>query len=166
MHCLSRQELTGDWDTKNNIEGCNTTTTATHTAPLSIESIKKEQNRAKYFRVQRLISLRIAKAYCTTSHKALCILTSPTPINIKAEDVVTLHNITTGRNNQKYRINKAENSRNWLHPADRVSATTQQKAVRRNCGISSRMAARAKKEGVQGLQYLQGRYSRNNLNSS
>jgi hypothetical protein len=74
-----------------------------------VESIKKECNRAKFVRVQRLISLRIAKAYCTISHEALCILTGLTPINIKVEKVVTLYNITTGRINQKYQIYKAVN---------------------------------------------------------
>jgi hypothetical protein len=86
-----------------------------------IESIKKECNKAKYVRVQRLINLRIAKAYRTISHEALCILTRLNPINIKAEEVVTLYNMTTGRNNQEYQIDKAENQRNWLHPADIVS---------------------------------------------
>jgi hypothetical protein len=32
-----------------------------------------------------------------------------------------LYNITTGRNNQEYQIDKAENPRKWLHPADTVS---------------------------------------------
>jgi hypothetical protein len=74
-------------------------------------------------RVQRIISLRIAKAYRTTSHKALCILTGITPINIKAQEVATRYNITT-KSTQKYQIDKAENPRNWLHPADIVSVDT------------------------------------------
>jgi len=82
------------------------------------DAIKNEYNRAKYFTDQRLISLRIAKAYRTISHEAVCIVTGLTPITIKGEDVATLHNITTGRNNQKYQIDKEENSRSWLHPAD------------------------------------------------
>jgi hypothetical protein len=89
-----------------------------YAAPVSLESIKKEYNKATYVRVQILISLRIAKAYRTISHEAFCILTGLTPINIKAEEVVTLYNITTGRKNQEYQIDKAENPRKWLHPAD------------------------------------------------
>ena len=92
-----------------------------YAAPVWIESIKKESNRTKYVRVQRLISTRIAKAYRTISHEALCILTGLTPINIKAEEFVTLYNIITGRNKQKCQIDKAENPRNWLHPADIAS---------------------------------------------
>jgi len=72
-------------------------------------------------RVQRIISLRIAKAYRTISHETLCILTGITPIHIKVQEVATQYNITPGRSTQKYQIDKAENPRNWLHPADIVS---------------------------------------------
>jgi hypothetical protein len=85
-----------------------------------IESIKKECNKAIYVRVQRHITLRMAKAYCTISHEALCILTGITPINIKAEEIVTMYS-TTGRKNHEQQIDKAENPRNWLHPADIIS---------------------------------------------
>ena len=81
-------------------------------APVWIEAIIKECNRAKYVRVQRLISLRIAKAYRTISHEALCILTGLTPITIKVEEVATLYDTTTGRNNQKYETDTEENPRN------------------------------------------------------
>src|SRR5215510_7297793 len=92
-----------------------------YAAPVWVESIKKECNKAKYVRVQRLISLRIAKAYRTISHEALCILTGLTPIEIKVEEVATLYNITTGRTNQNHHTDKADNPRNWLHPADIAS---------------------------------------------
>jgi len=62
-------------------------------------------------RVQRLISLRTATAYRTISHEALCILTGLTPTNIKAEEIVTLYDMTTGRKNHEYQIDKAENPR-------------------------------------------------------
>ena len=114
-------------------------------------------------RVQRIISL-IAIAYRTIPHEALCILTGITPIHIKAQEVATQYNIT-GRSTQKYQIDKAENPRNWLHPAESAS-TTQKTKERSTGGISSRMVARANKEWYQGLPYLQGRCSRNNLNSS
>jgi hypothetical protein len=92
-----------------------------YAAPVWIESINKECNKAKYVRVQRIISLRIAKAYRTISHEALCILTGITPIHIKAQEVATQYNITTERSTQKYQIDKAEFPSNWLHPANRVS---------------------------------------------
>ena len=54
-------------------------------------------------------------------HEALCILTGLTPIDIKVEEVAKLYNITKGRTNQNHHIDKAENPRNWLHPADIAS---------------------------------------------
>jgi hypothetical protein len=89
-------------------------------ASVWIESMKKKYNRAKYIRVQRIINLRIAKEYHTISHEALCILTGIPPITIKAEEAVALYNIT-GRNIQKYQLDKDESSRDWLHPADTVT---------------------------------------------
>jgi hypothetical protein len=89
-----------------------------HAAPVSIESINKECNKVKYVRVQRIISLRIAKAYRTIPHEALSVLTGIIPIDLKVQEVATQYNITIGRSAQKYQIDKAENPRNWLHPAD------------------------------------------------
>jgi ribonuclease HI len=89
-----------------------------YVAPVWIESMKKQYNKAKYIKVQRLINLRMAKAYRMISHKALCILTGILPINIRAEEAAALYNITTGRIIQKYQRDKEENPRNWLHPAD------------------------------------------------
>jgi hypothetical protein len=87
-----------------------------YAAPVWVESIKKERNRAI-----RLISSRISKAYRTISHKALYILTGLTPINIKVEEVVTVYNITTGRIDQEHQIDKAVNPKNWIHPAVIIS---------------------------------------------
>jgi len=66
----------------------------------------------------KINQLKIAKTYRTISHEALCILTGLTLITIKAEEFVTLCNITTGRKKQKYQIDKEEEQSNWLHLAD------------------------------------------------
>jgi len=92
-----------------------------YAGPVWIECINNECNKVKYVRVQRIISLRIAKSYHTISHKALRILTEITLIHMKVQEVATQYNITTGINTQKYRIDKAETPINWLHPADVVS---------------------------------------------
>jgi hypothetical protein len=60
----------------------------TYGAHVWIDAMKYKHNRQKYIRVQRLINIRMAKAYRTTSSEALCILTGMTPINIKLEEVV------------------------------------------------------------------------------
>ena len=82
-----------------------------YAAPVWVESINKECNRAKFIRVQRLICLRIAKAYRRISQEALCILTGLTPINIKAEEVATLYNITTGEIIRNSRWTEQRNQR-------------------------------------------------------
>jgi hypothetical protein len=43
-------------------------------APVWTEALKYKHNRLKYIRVQRLINIRIAKAYRTMSNEALCIM--------------------------------------------------------------------------------------------
>ena len=55
-----------------------------------------EQRRQKYIRVQRLINIRMAKAYRTMSSEAFCILRGMTPINIKL-DLVKRYNIKNER---------------------------------------------------------------------
>jgi len=54
----------------------------------------------------------MAKACRTISHEALYILTGLIPKNNKAEEIATLYNIATGRNNKNYQIDKEENPRN------------------------------------------------------
>jgi hypothetical protein len=69
----------------------------TYGASVWIDAIKYEHNREKYIRVQRLINVRMTKAYRTTSSEALCMLTGITPLIIKLEEVVKLYNIKKGR---------------------------------------------------------------------
>ena len=47
-------------------------------------------------RVQRLINIRIAKAYHTVSNEALCILTGLTPIAIKIDEASQFYQLTKG----------------------------------------------------------------------
>ena len=47
------------------------------------EAMRFKFNRLKYSRVQRLMNIKIAKAFRTTSSKALCILAGTTPIIIR-----------------------------------------------------------------------------------
>jgi len=52
-------------------------------APVWREAMRFKYNRLKYIRVQRLMNIKIAKAFRTTSSKALCILAGTTPIIIR-----------------------------------------------------------------------------------
>ena len=66
-------------------------------APVWIEAMNHEHNRRKYRRVRRLIDIRMAKAYRTTSSAALCMLTATTPIIIKLEGFVKRYNTKRGK---------------------------------------------------------------------
>jgi hypothetical protein len=69
-------------------------------APVWIEAMKYGYNRQKYITVQRLMNIRMAKAYRTTLSEALCILTRMTPIVIKIEEGVKQYNSTKGKGSQ------------------------------------------------------------------
>ena len=66
---------------------------------------------------QRIINIKIAKAYRTTSNEALCALTGITPIVIKAEEEGKIF-IMRGSNQNE--IDKDEKARDWLRPAELV----------------------------------------------
>ena len=61
-------------------------------APVWIEAMKYQHNWQKLKRV-RLINLRMARAFRTTSGDALCILTGMKPIIIKIEEIVKQHEL-------------------------------------------------------------------------
>jgi len=59
-------------------------------APVWIDAMKYTSNRRKYIRAQRMINLRIPKAFCTTSNEALCIVADTIPILLKIEEAVRI----------------------------------------------------------------------------
>jgi hypothetical protein len=63
-------------------------------APFWIEAFKFDYKKLKYIRVQRIMNIRITKAYRTSS-EALCILAGTSPIIIKTEEEVkqNIHNM-------------------------------------------------------------------------
>jgi hypothetical protein len=63
-------------------------------APVWIEALQYEHNRLKYIRVQRLIIIRIAKAYRKVSNEALCIPTGLIPIDIKIGEAFQFYRLT------------------------------------------------------------------------
>ena len=71
----------------------------------------------KYITVQRLINLRTAKAFRTSS-EALCILTGITPIKIKTEDAVKMYNARITKAVHTQEIYNALAYKDWPHPAD------------------------------------------------
>jgi hypothetical protein len=87
-------------------------------APIWIEAKKYEYNRRKYARVQRLINIRMAKAYRTTSSEALCIVTGKTPITFKPEEAVKKYNVGIRNGGHSQKIDHDVELKNWSHPAD------------------------------------------------
>jgi ribonuclease HI len=92
-------------------------------APVWVQARRYEYNRLKYIRVQRLMNLRIAKAFHTTSSEALCILAGTTPIIIKTEEAVKLYNIIKGKGYKKQIADREVELNNWPHPGDVVKIT-------------------------------------------
>ena len=85
-----------------------------------IDAMKYEHSRQKNIRVQRLINIRMAKAYCTTSSEALCVLKGMTPKIIKTEEAVKQYSIRKRKGSQIHVFDKDMELKDWPHPADAV----------------------------------------------
>jgi len=78
--------------------------------------LKRKHNVAKLKRVQRLINIKIARAYRTASHEALCVLTGITPIQIELRSQAKGYCITRGN----AQIDAPKYYRKWTHPAKTI----------------------------------------------
>ena len=75
---------------------------------------------AKLIRVQRLINIRIAKAYRTVSNEALCVITGLIPINIKIDETAKYYESVKGQGNL---FDREMEVKHWTHPANTVEIT-------------------------------------------
>jgi hypothetical protein len=89
-------------------------------------AMEKKCNETLYSRVQRLMDIKIAKAYRTTSNEALCTLTGITPIEIKAEETANVNRIIGDRKN--HQLDHEIELKDWTHPADTVTVSEQSEA--------------------------------------
>jgi hypothetical protein len=87
-------------------------------APVWIRAMEENRNRTLYSRLKRLMNIKIAKAYHTTSNDALCILTGNATVEIKAEEAANLYRITRDKQNQQ--LDQETEPKDWTHPADTV----------------------------------------------
>jgi len=87
-------------------------------APVWKSVMNKACYKAKIIRIQRLINARIAKAYCTVSNEALCVITGLMPINIKIAETDKFYEITKRKGSQ---YDKEMEVKNWTHPAKFVN---------------------------------------------
>jgi hypothetical protein len=88
-------------------------------APVWIESLQRNSNALKLKQIQRLINISIAKAYRTTSHEALCVLTGITPIMIELENLVQRYHINR-RKGQEVAYDVPKDYSEWPHPAEAI----------------------------------------------
>jgi hypothetical protein len=72
------------------------------------KAIDKVSYKSKLVRVQRLINIRIAKAYHTVSNEAPCLLTGLTPIAIKIDEASQFYQLTKVGQKRKH----------WLIPCE------------------------------------------------
>ena len=80
-------------------------------------------HRKKLIRVQRLINIKVAKAYRTVSNDPLCIITGLTPIHLKIKETAELYKIVRGNRHKNSLIDHDKPPKQWLHPAARFIAT-------------------------------------------
>jgi len=89
-------------------------------AVIWIRAMKKETYKNKVIRVQRLINIKIAKAYRTVSSEALCIITGLTPIHIKIEEAAELYHQINSHMENNEQFDKNKETRYWKHPAESI----------------------------------------------
>jgi len=91
-------------------------------APVWIKATELESYKAKLIRVQRLISVKIAKAYRTVSNEALRMLTGMTPIAIKIEEDAQIYQLTTGNTKgEESQVDSHMEVKHWQHPAETIT---------------------------------------------
>jgi hypothetical protein len=90
-------------------------------APLWNKVIDKGSNKNRLVRVQRLINIKIAKAYRTVSNEALCVLTGLTPITIKIEEVSQYYHIIRSCGKEDTRVETRIGTQYWQHPAKTIT---------------------------------------------
>jgi len=80
--------------------------------------MEKESYKYKLIRVQRLVNIKMAKAYQTVSNEALCLLTGMTPIDIKIEEAAKLYRLTRGSTKDNEQFDRDTDVKHWQHPKE------------------------------------------------
>ena len=73
----------------------------TYGEPIWVEAIWKNRNLTKYKRIQKLMNIKIAKAYRNLSYDASCVIAGVRPIQITIEQKVQTY-MATKINNIQY----------------------------------------------------------------
>jgi hypothetical protein len=96
-------------------------------APVWRKGIDKASYKSNLVRVQRLINIKIAKAYRIVLHEALCVFTAMMPIDLKIEKSARIYQINKGNDKEKTQFDKDMEVRYWQHPADASISSTKKK---------------------------------------
>jgi len=91
------------------------------------KAINEVSYKSKLIRAQRLINIRIAKAYRTVSNEALCILKGLTPIGIKIEKAVQFYEFIRGNTKKEALFDRDMGVKYWHHPAETMAFLTENK---------------------------------------
>jgi hypothetical protein len=75
----------------------------------------------KIITVQRIINIKIAKAYRAVSNEAVCVLTGLTPIALKIEEMANLNELTKGSSNKNVIVDNDMEVKHRQHPADAIT---------------------------------------------
>jgi hypothetical protein len=89
--------------------------------PVWKKALDKVSYKSKLIRVQRLINIKIAKAYHTVLNEALCILTGLTPIAIRIEEAFQFYQLTRGNIKEEALVDCDMGVKYWHHPAETIT---------------------------------------------
>jgi ribonuclease HI len=90
----------------------------TYGAAVWKDALNTATSKARLTRIQRLMNIKIAKAYRTVSNDALCVITGLTPIHIKIQEIAYLYDICNSKD-EKY--DRDTEPHNWIHPAKHIA---------------------------------------------
>jgi len=93
-------------------------------APVWSKALRKENHKARLLKVQRLINIKMTKAYRTVSNEAHCVLTGMMPLDIKIDQEAQLYQLTKGTAKDKTQIDKDMVVRYCQHPAEASISST------------------------------------------
>jgi hypothetical protein len=96
-------------------------------APVWCKAMTIQSYKAKLIRVQRIINIKIAKAYRTLSNEALCVLTGLTPITIKIKEASQYYNIIRGCKRENIKVVTRMGPQTWQHPAETIILLSEKK---------------------------------------
>jgi hypothetical protein len=112
-------------------------------APVWKRVLDNKCYKAKLIRIQRLINIRIAKAYHTVSNKVVCVIMGLIPINIKIEGTAKYYECIKEFRNQ---FDREMDVKHWTHPANSVKITEGQEDSEHTIHVYMHTAARANME--------------------